>query len=347
MSGTSLDGLDLALVKFSWTGGKWCFEVLKAETVSYDDELSKSLREAIDYSAEKLELLDRQLGHFIGEKVTSFCKDQPFVADFVASHGHTIFHQPEKGVTLQIGDAQSIKEVCGLPVINNFRQQDVNLGGQGAPLVPIGDRDLFSEYDICINLGGIANLSFQAHDARRAFDVCPFNMALNEIARSMGLHFDDGGRQASRGKVDTGLLEQLNAVPYLHSNGPKSLGFEDYRKFWQRILNDSDASATDKLRTFVEHAAIQIARAIDQASKNTRVLITGGGTFNAFFLSRLKQLSNADLVVPDEIIINYKEALVFAYLGLLRFHDLPNCLASVTGARADSSGGDKYGFEDE
>ena len=345
MSGTSLDGLDLTAVKFYHTAGKLSFEILKADTIAYTDALRSELEQVINWEKEAIKDLDRRFGLFIGKYVASFCQNVLGKVDFVASHGHTVFHQPDEGITLQIGDGQSISKACGLPVINNFRQLDVSLGGQGAPLVPVGDRDLFGEYDFCLNLGGIANLSFEHNGARIAYDICPFNMALNELALLSGQPFDEGGRLASEGRVDLTLLEQLNAIPYLEEAGPKSLGFEDYRKYWQPILHSSKISTTDKLRSFVEHAATRIANIFDQGSNEASVFITGGGAFNTYFLSRLAQLSSARLVMPEAQIVNYKEALVFAYLGLLRHQGLPNCLASVTGARADSSGGDAYGFE--
>ena len=344
MSGTSLDGLDLAAVEFSRNRKNWCFEVLRAETIAYTPDLVYALKQAIDQQNDALNLLDKRLGQFIGAKIASFSADLPRQPDFIASHGHTIRHQPDQGLTLQIGDARSIQKKSKLPVINNFRQRDVSLGGQGAPLVPIGDRDLFGEYDFCLNLGGIANISFEKNETRTAFDICPFNMVINELAGKLGMKFDNGGQIAATGKTDPLLFEELNAVPYLRRPWPKSLGLEDYRKLWQPLLNRQGISPKDKLRTFTEHTALQIAEALPDESNGGNILVTGGGTFNTFFLSRLAKLSNKSLIVPDNTIINYKEAIIFAYLGLLRYLNLNNCLASVTGAAEDSSGGDLYGF---
>lgn len=341
MSGTSLDGLDIILASFQKTGQKWDFRIEKAETVTYPEDMSRDLRNAVDSNNKQLHDLDISLGRFIGNTVKHFLdKDQ---VDFIASHGHTIFHQPEKGITLQIGSGEDIAESSGLPVINNFRVKDVSLGGQGAPLVPVGDRDLFSDYAYCLNLGGIANVSFERENTRLAFDICPFNMALNELANQNGLDYDDKGLMARKGKVDNQLLDALNKIPYLSDKAPKSLGLEDYRKYWQPLISSSSLYIEDKMCTFTEHAAMAIGKQLVGANDH-KTLITGGGTFHDYFISRLKSYTATAIVIPNKQLIEFKEALVFAYLGLLRHSDRPNCLASVTGASQDSSGGDLHNF---
>lgn len=342
MSGTSLDGLDLVLVNFQKIDEQWQFSVEKADTITYPKELVDKLKMAIDQEKEEVQALDLILGKFIGQGIKEFLGDNKSV-DFVASHGHTIFHQPEKGVTVQIGNGEQITKNCGVPVINNFRSLDVSLGGQGAPLVPIGDRDLFPEFTYCLNLGGIANISYQSDGNRVAFDICPFNMALNELANEKGLDFDDRGQLAGQGIVNQDLLFALNEIPYLSQASPKSLGLEDYRKFWLPIITSSYLSVEDRMCTFSEHAAIQVAKSM-RSTASEKVLITGGGTFHDYFISRIQALSMATICIPDTEIINFKEAVVFAYLGLLRHLEQPNSLCSVTGASRNSSGGDLYGF---
>ncbi len=342
MSGTSLDGLDLVLTKFEIKHSKWQFEILKAETFAYPEVLLGRLRNAIDSSLSDLKLLDVELGKHIGERVRRFSTG--FGVDFIASHGHTVFHKPSEKYTLQIGEGSMISTVSGLPVINNFRVNDVMLGGQGAPLVPIGDRDLFHDFDFCLNLGGIANVSFDLNDRRLAFDICPFNMALNDLAAFFDLSYDEGGTLASKGKVNTELLNRLSEVEFLKKAYPKSLGLEDYRDDWLSIIEASNISIEDKMCTYVEHAAYEISKVFNLKETGTKVLVTGGGTFHEFFMSRLRQLSRLEVCVPNSQIINFKEALVFAYLGLLRFLEQPNCLSSVTGAKRDNSGGDLHGF---
>ncbi len=341
MSGTSLDGLDLVLVDFQKRDLKWEFSIEKATTVSYPESLVRSLKNAIDFSDLQIQELDIALGQFIGTTVKAFISKSH--VDFIASHGHTIFHQPEKGYTLQIGNGEKISELSGLPVINNFRAKDVSLGGQGAPLVPIGDRDLFSDYSYCLNLGGIANISFERDKTLVAFDVCPFNMGLNELANQKGLAYDDKGTMASEGTVDHQLLKALSKIPYLSSTAPKSLGLEDYQKYWQPMITSSTLSLEDKMCTFTEHLAIEVGKQL-AGTEEDRTLVSGGGAFNDYFMSRLRFHADTTIFIPDRQTIEFKEALIFAYLGLLRHLGEPNCLSSVTGASEDNSGGDLYNF---
>lgn len=345
MSGTSLDGLDLALVSFTRNSPitPWTFKIEQTETLTYPEKLLSQLKEAITFSEDMLNKLNETLGYYIGEAIRNFLQRSESQVDLIASHGHTVFHQPEKGVTLQIGSGQRIFDAVGIPVVSNFRQADVKAGGQGAPLVPIGDRDLFTEYDLALNLGGIANISFNKNGSRLAFDICPFNMALNEFADQKGLRYDSGGELASGGRVDTNLLQALNDVGYIHKPAPKSLGLEDYLQDWQPLLRNSSICLEDKMATYVEHAAIQIADVINNSSGHS-VLVTGGGAYHDFFISRLKRFSRAYVVLPSQEIIEFKEALVFAYLGLLRLENKANCLASVTGADYDVCGGDIVGL---
>ncbi len=342
MSGTSLDGLDLALIHFNKVDNRWRFTIEKAETIEYPDSMVTALKSAVDLENKEIKALDLSLGEFIGKAINDFLDDAGPI-NFIASHGHTIFHQPTRGITLQIGNGEIISQISGLPVINNFRSKDVSLGGQGAPLVPIGDRDLFFSFDYCLNLGGIANISFEEHGERLAFDICPFNLALNELAQQKGLAYDDKGEMASTGVVDLSLLKALNQISYLSMNAPKSLGLEDYRKLWLPLIASSNISIEDKMASFVEHAAIQIAKCM-KGGKDKKALITGGGAFHDYFISRIKDLASTTICIPDHQTVNFKEALVFAYLGLLRFQEQPNCLSSVTGAPYDSSGGDLYNF---
>lgn len=345
MSGTSLDGLDMILVRFDResTEQPWQFSVLDSKMAPYTSQYFHALKEAISWNEEAINDLDEKLGIYIGETINEFLSTKEVKPDFIASHGHTIRHQPELGITLQIGSGTAINRLTGLPVINNFRAADVAAGGQGAPLVPVGDRDLFSEFDMALNLGGIANISFNRGEKRLAFDICPFNMALNELAEILGKPFDDGGKEAAQGKVLPELLQALNSIPFLQKEAPKSLGLEDYLEYWKPILKLSKESVQDKMRTFIEHAAAHIAKCINSGF-GKKVLVTGGGAYHRFFVKRLSELSHAEILVPDNGIVEFKEAIVFAYLGLLRLEGKPNCLASVTGASKDVSGGDIHGF---
>ncbi len=346
MSGTSLDGLDLALVEFNKSNGlNWRFQLLHAETFRYPKDLEDKLRNATQLSENSLHDLDLALGKYIGEQV-SYCKWVNVESiDFIASHGHTVFHKPDKGYSLQIGSAEQIYIYSKIPVINNFRKADVKAGGQGAPLVPIGDRDLFSEYDFALNLGGIANISFESEGDRIAFDICPFNMVLNELASRKGLAFDENGQLAQSGELIPELLNKLNKISYYYKSNPKSLGIEDYKEFWQPLLNQNYSS--DHLsRTYIQHAAFQIASVMKSKSPG-KVLVTGGGAYHQAFINCLKEESENEIIIPKKEIVEFKEALIFAYLGLLRYLGVPNCLSAVTGATFDVSGGEIFGFAED
>lgn len=343
MSGTSVDGLDMALVEFRKGVAKWQFKVIHAQTSPYPTEWEERLKEAIFSSEENVQTLDSGYATYISGLINNFIKEKP-QPDLIASHGHTIFHQPDKGITVQIGNGDVISSNTGLPVVWDFRSLDVSLGGQGAPLVPVGDRDLFPDYDFCLNLGGIANISYQHAGERIAFDICPINMALNPLAQQLGKPFDKGGELARSGNINENLLTQLNEIPYCKETPPKSLGLEDYQQHWQPIIASNVCSIADKLRTTVEHVAIQVGKVINSIEPNGSVMVAGGGALNTFFIERLRANTQAKVIIPEREIIEFKEAIVFAYLALLRINGQPNCLASVTGAQRDNSGGKLSGF---
>jgi anhydro-N-acetylmuramic acid kinase len=342
MSGTSLDGLDLAFVKLVVINDNWTYELLSGESLEYSGDWKRKLKNAFSLDDQNLAALDIEFGNFIGESIKKLITSQSIIPDFIASHGHTVFHQPDKGITLQIGNAAAIYNQTNIPVINDFRALDVSLGGQGAPLVPIGDKLLFSKYKYCLNLGGIANISFEDESERHAFDICPFNMSLNYLTIQLGLPFDEGGKLARSGKLDSGLLKHLNSISYCKAAPPKSLGYEEFLELWKPVLDDSNSSTINKLHTVIEHCASQIGNSI--SSMGDSVLVTGGGAFNDYFISRLMALTNNEIEVPNDTIIEFKEAIVFGLLGALRLRNESNCLASVTGAREDNSGGNLYGF---
>ena len=336
MSGTSLDGIDLAYVKMN-TILYTDFTILHAETIPYSDAWKNKLQEAIAYTNDELIKLDVAYGQFLGGILHSFIDENKInKIDFIASHGHTILHQPANGITLQIGNGQEIANQTNTQVICDFRTQDVELGGQGAPLVPIGDKLLFSEYDYCINLGGFANISFQNDDKRIAFDICPVNIVMNLYAQKMGFEYDDGGKIASEGVVNQQLLEKLNALDFYSQNPPKSLGLEWVQENIFPLIDANETEISSVLRTFVEHVAIQISKNV---SPKASVLITGGGVFNTFLMKRIQYYSQIEIPSVSTEIINYKEALVFALLGVLRVDNQVNCLQSVTGAKRNHSSG--------
>lgn len=341
MSGTSLDGLDIALCHFSNMKTGWRYAIKTAATIKYSSAWIKKLSSAQHLTGEDLVSLDINFGRFLGQACKEFIQKHNIKADFIASHGHTIFHQPAKGVTYQIGNGNALHAACGLPVIYDFRSLDVLLGGEGAPLVPVGDKLLFGEYDVCLNLGGIANLSMDVNKQRMAYDVCFMNMGLNYLAAGMGKRFDDDGKIASSGSVSASMLKKLDKVYALTRAKRPSLGREIFERRILPILNGSNINIEDKMRTFIESSAIEIAHTIVSKKKNAKVLCTGGGTFNSFFVSCLLDHcgDNAALIIPEEKVVKYKEALIFSFLGVLRLKGQANCLKSVTGASRDNCGG--------
>ncbi len=336
MSGTSLDGIDLAAVEFRQENGRWNFSVISAQTVAYSDAWQEKLQKAPTLSGEALNELHAEYGRFTGKAVSRFIKSARVSPALIASHGHTIFHQPDKGFSFQAGSGAAIAAETGLPTVADFRSGDVALGGQGAPLVPVGDRLLFSAYDYCLNLGGFANISYEKNGQRVAYDICPANFILNHLARKMQLPYDKNGDIGRCGKTDPRLLEQLNQLDYYQKAPPKSLGREWMEFAFLPLIENADLSNKDKLRTVYEHMAIQMAKACPGPEK---MLVTGGGAFNTFLMERIKKYSPATIAVPDKKIIDYKEALIFAFLGLLRYRGQVNCYASVSGASRDSSTG--------
>lgn len=336
MSGSSLDGVDLALVKFQSENGKYGSNILQSTTLPYSAEWENLLSEAFHQKPEDLTDLDKAYGEYLGRQVLRFMQDNDIIPNFVASHGHTIFHKPEEHYTLQIGDGQALANACGLKVINDFRSEDVSKGGQGAPLVPIGDKLLFSEYEACLNIGGIANVSYDQNGQRIAYDICIANQALNYLANQKGLKYDKDGLLARNGAIDEALLAALNSNAFFKQKAPKSLGREFFEAEQKHLFKGKDIS--DLLATFTEHIAMQIEESLKALPKG-KLLITGGGALNKYLVERIQHHTIHQVVIPEKQIIEYKEALVFAFLGLLKLEGKTNVLCSVTGAESDSCSG--------
>lgn len=340
MSGTSLDGLDLVACNFT-PGESWKFEIIKSVTIPYTHKWVNKLSTASELNALEFVQLDNEYGRFIGKQVAGFCDDLPQKPDLVSSHGHTIFHQPHNKLTLQIGNGAHIAATSGLPTACNFRSLDVALKGQGAPLVPIGDEFLFGEYDLCLNLGGIANVSYRENKLRRAFDICPANMAFNYFSKELEYEYDLGGNLGRIGTVHPELLALLNELEYYQQKGPKSLGREWFEAVFLPLIFSFQLLPVDILRTLYEHVTDQLSLAVDQFPKG-QVLITGGGAHNVFLIELFSEKTKHKTIVPSAQIIDFKEAVIFAFLGILRLRHEANCLSSVTGASHDHSGGTIY-----
>jgi anhydro-N-acetylmuramic acid kinase len=342
MSGTSLDGVDLAYCKFIRKKKNWDFSIPCAQTFPYPQEWKKKLSTAHLLSGEALLELNSTYGKFLGQRCNQFIKQKKIKEiDLVASHGHTIFHQPRNKFTFQLGDGNAMHASIGLPIAFDFRSLDVALGGEGAPLVPIGDRFLFSEYDICLNLGGIANLSMEASGKRRAFDICFCNMVLNYLSSKAGMDFDKNGTMASKGSINHELLNSFEKIHHANRKKNPSLGREGFEKDFQSLLDNESIPLHDRLRTACESIASEIVKSIPLSTKKAKLLATGGGAFNGFLidLMKIKLSAKTKVIIPSKTIINFKEALVFAFLGVLRLRGETNVLKSVTGASHDSCSG--------
>ncbi|WP_335966221.1 anhydro-N-acetylmuramic acid kinase [Galbibacter sp. PAP.153] len=339
MSGTSLDGIDLVNVQFE-KKSDWEFSVIHSETIPYNGLLKKKLKNAIHLQSDSLKKLDEEYTKYLTEVILAFISKYKIIdIDFIASHGHTVFHEPEKGVTYQIGNMPFMAKKLNKTVVCDFRVEDVELGGQGAPLVPIGDKLLFPEYDFCLNIGGFANVTTEEQGVYKAFDICAANNVLNHYVAKLGLEYDDRGKIAASGTLNQKLFAQLNSLPYYSKKPPKSLGIEWVESEIIPIIDHYPLNIEGILRTYTEHIAQQISMVL--TSKST-VLITGGGAYNDFLIKRLRQISRANIILPDKAIIEFKEAIIFGLLGVLRTRNEINCLKSITGAHRDHSSGKIY-----
>ncbi|MCW3116946.1 MAG: hypothetical protein JWM28_1028 [Chitinophagaceae bacterium] len=354
MSGSSLDGLDIAFVELHENAGKWNYEIVKAECYPYSAEWTEKLRSVIGLTAQDYQLLHTEYGHYIGRQINHFIEEQElhFKVALIASHGHTAFHLPAKKMTAQLGDGAAIAAATHLPVVTDLRALDVALGGQGAPIVPIGEKLLLGNYDFFLNLGGIANISFNT-EKYTAFDICPANKVLNMLAHEQGKEFDECGQLASSGTIKKELLEKLNQLDYYHQPYPKSLANDFGTDIVYPIIKNEGIAGNDALRTYVEHIVVQIKNAIANSGNHSPIatqlpiaartlLATGGGAFNTFLIEQLSshlKPFNIAIVIPDEKLVKYKEALIMAFIGVLRWRQEYNVLSSVTGASRDGIGG--------
>lgn len=359
MSGTSLDGIDIAYLEFKYINA-WKATILHAETIPYPKKCYDALKNSAVLTLEDIHALDKQYTAYLADVIQQFIRENTIEhLDAVCSHGHTVLHQPQKGLTIQIGNLPKLAKLMQQKVVCDFRVQDVKLGGQGAPLVPIGDRLLFGEYDYCLNLGGFANISKEkeidvevenhlsiksrkkSETKRVAYDICPVNTVLNEYASRLGLAFDSGGEIARNAEVNQELLARLNGLSFYQQQPPKSLGIEWVNSIIFPLLNESGCSSNEIIATFTAHVAFQISKNIQDNSAK-KVLVTGGGAYNSYLIELLQQRTAAKIVLPQNDVIEFKEALIFGFLGVLRLEGETNVLASVTGASKNHSSGKIY-----
>ncbi|HEY5405741.1 MAG TPA: anhydro-N-acetylmuramic acid kinase [Ginsengibacter sp.] len=346
MSGSSLDGIDIVYAELQEQAGSWQYEIQHAECSPYDSEWSKKLQQSINLSAKDYLLLHTEYGQFIGKKINEFIEKNNLQhnVNLVSSHGHTTFHLPENKMTHQLGDGAAIAAETKLPVVSDLRSIDVAFGGQGAPIVPLGEKLLFSQYNYFLNIGGIANISVHQQNRVVAFDVCAANRVLNMLANEKGFAYDGEGKIASRGSVNEDLLNRLNMLEYYQLSYPKSLANTFGTELVYPLLRSSGISVEDGLRTYTEHISIQIKNSLRlfKESNTQYLFITGGGAFNTFLMERLQshlREINFEISVPDSDTIKYKEALIMGLLGALRWREQYTVLSSVTGASQNSIGG--------
>lgn len=339
MSGTSLDGVDLAICSFEHKEG-WSYQIHQAITTPYTNEWLHKLQTAHLLNAYDFSVLNVEYGRYLGGLCKEFIHQTDSTVELISSHGHTIFHQPLLGISTQIGSGAAIAAISRIDTVCDFRSTDVVLGGQGAPLVPVGDELLFYEYSHCLNLGGIANISYTDNNARIAYDICPANMVLNYLSQKAGCMFDEGGKLAGSGALIPELLQQLENLDFYHAPPPKSLGREWVWGTIIRLLENDPHSVIDKLTTFTHHIVSQISLHI--TSDNAVVLLSGGGAHNTFLTHLLSKQIPGKVYIPEKTLVDYKEALVFAFLGLLRLRGEVNTLSSVSGASRNSSSGCIY-----
>lgn len=337
MSGTSLDGIDLCEIEFTLKNDIWHFEIFETETVGYSAEWVDILKNAHRLGPAEVDDIDKKYSLLLAEIIKHF-KTKCGPIDLVCSHGHTIWHEPHKGITKQIGNLKLLQEKLNTTVVCDFRTNDVKLGGQGAPLVPVGDRLLFSEYTYCLNIGGFANVSFEENGERIAYDICPANKVLNSYAEQLGFAFDENGALAKSGQSQTELFNQLNQLEYYKKQPPKSLGVEWVELCILPLIESFQISTKDKLNTFCHHIAFQLAKAFQQ--QRAKILLTGGGVYNTYLIQLLKETSpDSTFIIPDQKTTEYKEALIFGLLGVLKYRNEVNVLSSVTGAKYNHSSG--------
>ena len=340
MSGTSIDGVDLVYANFFYDK-HWSFKILKSKTYEYDEDWQNILKNLIDKDHNSIKLIDKNYTKLLSKYISSFIEDFSIKKiDFISSHGHTALHDPSNSITYQIGNLKELSDYIGLKVICDFRAQDVKLGGQGAPLVPVGEKYIFPEYDNLINLGGFANITIKSNNNLTAYDICPVNIVFNHLSNLRHLKYDDKGKIASSGKLNIELFDCLQSLDYYKQISPKSLGVEWVNKNILPLINSfSEIPLKDLLNTFSKHFASQIASNIKSAKKT---LITGGGAYNDYLIQNIINLTESEIIIPSSEIVENKEALIFGFLGVLKDLNINNCYSSVTGATKDHSSGNIF-----
>ena len=340
MSGTSIDGVDLVYANFFYDK-HWSFKILKSKTYEYDMGWQNILKNLSDKDLDSIKLIDKNYTKLLSDYILKFIEEFSIKQiDFISSHGHTALHDPSNSITYQIGNLKELSDYIGLKVICDFRVQDIKLGGQGAPLVPVGEKYIFPEYDTLINIGGFANITIKSNNNLIAYDICPVNIVFNHLSNLINLKYDDKGKISSSGKINLELFNHLQSIDYYKQVSPKSLGVEWVKEVIIPIINNFlEIPVEDLLNTFSKHFAFQIANNIKSSNKT---LITGGGAYNDYLIQNIIDLTESEIIIPSSEIIEYKEALIFGFLGVLKDLNINNCYSSVTGAIKDHCSGNIF-----
>ena len=345
MSGSSMDGLDIAACNFSYKGNKWTFSIQAAQLIPYTSDLKEKLTLSTNISGKELMLEHARYGKWVGQQLAKFINKNDLKPSLIASHGHTVFHEPEQGMSFQLGSPAYIAAECGVPAISDFRSLDLALGGLGAPLAPLVDQELFHEYAVCLNLGGIANISYTKNNALIGYDISACNLLLNHLSKKWGQEYDKDGALGRNGKLDKTLLSRLNELPYFGLEPPKAIDKIWVEKNVFPLLENTKSSKEDMLYTCYIHIGQMIGRSVNNAGYSpidNKALLSGGGAKNSFLIKTIQNNTDLPLVIPEEKMIDFKECLLMAYLGLLRSLNKNNTIHSVTGAQQSSSGGGIY-----
>lgn len=350
MSGTSLDGVDVALVEFSQQSldGRPCCNLVATGFSAYDITVRADLLKLHSTSVNELEhgvLMANRLAVLYAGAIKQLLDNHnidPKKITAIGCHGQTIRHRPELGFTVQIANAALLAELSGIDVIADFRSRDIAAGGQGAPLVPAFHQAVFSDSRktrIIVNIGGIANLTVLPADGLViGFDSGPGNMLLDAWAmKHLGKTYDDSGKWAASGNLIDELLQTLLSHRYFKLPPPKSTGRELFNLEWLEQHLKPDYRTADVQRTLLELTATSIAAAIiSQDAAIDQIYICGGGAHNQTLLARLQQLLHpASIALTDELGISadWVEAAAFAWLAKQTTHRKPGNLAAVTGAK--------------
>jgi anhydro-N-acetylmuramic acid kinase len=348
ISGTSMDGIDVSILE---TDGDAVVEPGAGRTYHYDPALRRALLDLIANpevaEREPLADLEAAVTDAHANAIAAFMRDHDVARErvgLVGLHGQTVFHRPERRFTRQLGEGARVAAQLGIDVVNRFRHADVAAGGEGAPFAPLYHRALAARLPhplMVLNLGGVGNVTFIDGDTCIAFDTGPASALLDDfVLRRRGIPFDDGGKLASSGAVDKGVLAELMRNPYFDRPAPKSLDRQDFHARAKIVERLSDADGAATLAAFTVESVAVALRHVPAAPK--RWLVTGGGRHNATFMRLLSERLGVAVEPVEAVGWNgdFIEAQCFGYLAVRSRRGLPLSLPTTTGVPRPLSGGE-------